>query len=483
MLTISVELLHSTIRATGSEDTSITGGTGRGEWPPSPARLFSALVAADSTGRRQHVTEGRELLLLERAAPPRILASPRDVVLQSSLRERFVVMDKTHIDNKTRMTAAVQEYPARTATAVRPGTRLAPASATVTYAWDDLEVDDGVLQALARRAARVGYLGCADSPVRVTVGTQEVGGREWWAPSDEGTVVLPVPYEGFVGALDDSFERFQSGEPVRRAWVPNRYVRYQPPGPPLEQAAEAVSLWVRFDPPVSGRRLLAVGESFRLAVLEHYTRHVAGDPDKVPSVLSGHGFDGNGYHHTYFIALPDVGHRHARGTLHGGAVVLPPGTAPEVVEGVRGVLWRMNVLAHPGVFETRVHVYGGEERPVSASPARWIGPSRRWVSATPVVHERFQRGGPHLEEVARWCTHAGVVGQPLRFRTATVPLIEGALALVPTEVYRAGKDRRPYSHLEVIFDRAVAGPLVLGGARQFGFGLMFPVHGDGRDSA
>jgi CRISPR-associated protein Csb2 len=482
MLTISVELLHGTIRSTGSEDTSITGDAGRGEWPPSPARLFSALVAADGTGQRQHMTDGRELLLLERAAPPRILASPIDAVLRSDLRDRFVVMDKTHVDNKTRETGAVQEYAGRTNTQVRPGTRLAPASARVTFVWDDLDLDEGTMQALACRAARVGYLGCADSPAAVAVGREKVDGDEWWVPSDDGAVVLPVPYEGFLSALDDSFEHFQAGEPTRRAWVPNRYVRYRPPGHVPDQGAEPVPLWVLFEPSVSGRRLLAVTESFRQAVLEHYTLAVAGDADHVPSVLSGHGFDGTGYHHAHFLALPDVGHRHARGSLHGAAVMLPPGTPAEVVEGVRESLWRISTLARPGVFETRVRPHGGEARQVSASPSRWQGPSRHWVSATPVVHERFQRGGPDLEEVARWCSHAGVMGQLVRFRTATVPILEGALALAPTEVYRAGKDKRPYSHLEVVFDRPVPGPLVLGGARQFGFGLMYPVPSTGRDS-
>lgn len=484
MLAISAELLLGTIRATGFEDTSITGENGEsngaratGEWPPSPARLFSALVAGGGTRVRQPLTDGRELRLLERAAPPRILASQGNDVLRSGLRERYVVVDKAHIDNKTRKTGSVQEYVARTATAVRPGTRLAPASATVTYVWDDVAVDDEVLRALSLRAARVGYLGCSDSPVKLSVATVPVEGESWWVPGNKGTTVLPVPYEGFLDNLDDAFESFQRGEPQRRAWVPNRYARYSPPGDEEDEDAKSTVIWLRFDQPVSGRRLLAVTESLRAAVLERYTLDVAGAPERVPNVLTGHGFSGKGYHHAHFLALPSVGYPYARGALHGAAVVLPAGTPAEVVEGVRACLWRVHELARPGAFKTRVRLYGGEDRPLTATPGRWTKPSRRWVSATPVVHERFERHGPTVSEVARWCDHAGVAARPVSCRTSTVPIGAGALSLSPAEVYRANKERRPYSHLEVVFDRPVAGPLLLGAARQFGFGLMYPAGG------
>jgi CRISPR-associated protein Csb2 len=475
MLTVSVELLHGTLRATGYEDTAITGGSGPGEWPASPARIFSALVAADGTRKRQHLTDGTELRLLERARPPRILADPLARVLTSNLHQRFVVADQTHIDNKTRATGSVQEYPGRTNTVVRPGTRMAPESPRVTYVWDDIADNSTILPALAVRAARTGYLGCADSPVRVYVGNTLPEGDNWWVPSSTGSVILPVPYEGFLQHLDAAFDAFSNGEAPRRAWVPNRYQLYQPPGVQNLSEPQPTAIWARFDRPVSGRHVLRVTETLRRALLELYGRHVASSPEEVPSVLSGHGFATSGYHHAVFLALPDVGHRYARGLLHGAAVVLPPGTPADVVEGVRNCLWQLRVLKCPQVFETGVRLHGGEPRPSAAVPERWLGPSRRWVSATPVVHERYQRHGPTLEEVARWCEHAGVtLARPIFCRALKVPLAEGAPSLSPTEVYREGKPRRPYSHLEVVFDQPVSGPVVLGRARQFGLGLMCP---------
>ena len=478
MLVITVELIHGTIRATGPGDASITGNAADPEWPPSPARLFSALVAAGGSADRLPADRA-DLRLLEAATPPEIVANSLARVLVSPLRERFVVADRTHIDNQTRQTGAVQEYPGRTSVPVRPGTRLAPAVPVVTYVWRYLSLDSQTMRRLKWRAGRVGYLGCSDSPARVTVSDQIPNEGDRWVPDGAGTTVLPVPSPGLLATLDESFLRFQEGEPVRRAWIPTLSMRYREPGPISTAPALPITIWVRFDPPVLGRHLRKVTETLRAALLERYTLEIGGDRAQVPGIITGHGFEGTGYHHAYYLALPDVGHPHARGRLHGGAVVLPPGCPSEVVETVRASLWRVTNLTSPGVFATRLRLFGGEPSPVAANPQRWLGPTRHWVSATPAVQERFHHGGPDLPEIARWCMHAGVSSPPEGARWSRVPLTEGALSLAPSEVHRTAGERRPYGHLSVTFASAVGGPLVLGGARQFGFGLMLPLRARG----
>ena len=469
MLCISVELLHGTLRATGADDTSITGDSGRGEWPPSPARLFSALVAGDGSGPRCRLTDGEELRALELAAPPRILASSDDAVLRSALRERYVVVDKA-------AGGAVQEYVGRTATAVRAGPRLAPRSKHIVYVWDDLEPDDVVIQALRLRAARVAYFGSADSPARLVVSSAPPVGEDWWVPSDDGEVVVPVPYDGFLDNLDHAFARFSEGEAQRRAWVPNRYTRYRAPRQARpETAQEPRAMWLRFSTSVSGRRLLAVTEALRASLLERIDASALALSADDVAIVTGHGFEGTGYQHAHFVALPDVGHLHARGRLHGAVVLLPPGASAEVEQAVLDCLRRTRELAKAQVFRTEMALYGGEVSPAAAHPARWRGPSKHWSSATPVQYERFARHGPSGHEVQRWCEHAGVTARVTSYRLSEIPFLEGAVTLTASEAYRSGHPRRPYAHLEVRFDRPVRGPLVLGGARQFGLGLMFPL--------
>lgn len=83
MLVVSVELLHGTFRG-DPDGTANTGGLSRGEWPPSPSRLFAALVAADGTGERCRVTDGSELRWFVRLPPPVIHAdaAPRHQPLE-----------------------------------------------------------------------------------------------------------------------------------------------------------------------------------------------------------------------------------------------------------------------------------------------------------------------------------------------------------------------------------------------------------------
>ncbi len=226
MLAISVELLLGTFRGASADDTALLGAEGdSGEWPPSPARLFSALVAADGTGTRQRVSDGSELLALEAAGAPAVLADPPERVAASRLRDRFVVVDESYREPASGLTSSVQEYVGRNATLVRPGVRRSPFDPTVTYLWRDLTLADRQLEGIQARAARVGYLGCADSPVRIKVVTQEID--DWdesriWEPDAAGSEALPVPWPGLLSVLDNAFERWSGGESVRRAWLPTR---------------------------------------------------------------------------------------------------------------------------------------------------------------------------------------------------------------------------------------------------------------------
>jgi CRISPR-associated protein Csb2 len=348
----------------------------------------------------------------------------------------------------------------------------------VIYLWRDLSISDDHLWGLKLRAARVGYLGCADSPVRLKVGTDDLASWESlpaWEPDDAGSKVLPVPSVGFLNQLDDAYERWCSGEQVRRAWLTTRFARYRAPGDSVPGVSPPTVLWLRFETPVAGRRVLAVTGALREAVLEGYERGVAGSRALVPPVLHGHGYEGRGFQHAHWLALPHVDSEHADGRIHGAAVWLPPETDGEVVEGVRQVLWHLSTqeLAKPGHFRTKVKVFAGERQPWAANPKRWQGPARSWVSAFPVVHERWQAKGPDLDEVGNWCRHAGIATLPAKFRICRVPLAEGALLLSPHEVIR-GERRHPYSHIEIVFAAEVIGPVVLGQGRQFGLGLMAP---------
>lgn len=471
MLRVTVELLHGTYRADPS-GLAHTGQLTEGEWPPSPLRLFAAFVAADGTRDRCRVTTGEELTFLEAAPPPTIEASEPSVVHHQPLLPRFVVEQSgTAVRGK-----AHQEYQGRKGVQVRPGVRASPRSPRVTFRWD-VDVPAPVLAGLRARAARIGYLGTADSAVAVSIATDDTepeDGHSAWTHDPDGDQTLRVPQPGVLDAMDAHHDRqLVDGPSVHRSQSPGlrRLARYRSPeAPAVAGAPQPTMIWLRFDRAVSGRRVSSLTATLKAAVLDRYQRSV-GEP---PPVLHGHVEDPAHPHElALFVALPDVGFPSSRGRIHGAVVVLPPSTDAQIVESCRRVLHELTELRAPGVV-VDVRPWADERRPLAARPDRWLGrPTRHFATAFPALHER--RGvNVTLTELARWCDHAGLPA-PVAARSARSPFLRGGVDLRPQEVNRHGKAPRPYCHLELTFDEPIEGLVVLGAGRTRGFGLCAPV--------
>ena len=464
MLAVSVELLHGTFRG-DPDGAANTGRLTRGEWPPAPSRLFAALVAADGTGERSRVTDGSELEWFERLPPPVIHAHPQP--WHQILQPRYVVKHEGTASKSTH-----QEYVGRTGALIRPGIRVTPRYPLVVYAWE-ASPPESTLASLRARAARVGYLGAADSPVRVRVLTQVPGSVESeyaFRPDPGGDLAISVPAPGDLRILDTMYETWcEHGADVGRAHYPA--LRHQAPYRSPRSAAHgeppAVLAWLRLDPAVSGRRVSTVTELFKAAVLSKH-QEIHGEP---PAVLHGHGFGDKGYEIARYLALPDVGYPRSRGRIHGLALWLPQGSDPVERQRCRDAALAVRRLTGRGV-DASVSSHYGEERPSAANPKRWTALSQGWATAFPAIHER--RGDLRLAEVSRWCRHAGLP-VPVAFRATREPLVHGAVDLAPAEVNRPGRPGLPYSHVELRFAEPVQGPVVIGAGRQRGFGLCVPI--------
>lgn len=460
MLAIEVELLHGTFR--GDPDGSAnTGGLTRGEWPPAPARLFAAMVAADGTGDRCRVTDGSELEWFERLPPPVIHAD--STPCHQPLRPRYVVRHEGSASKSSH-----PQYLGRIPVEIRPGVRVAPRTPHITYVWN-VEPHGDMLDALRRRAARVGYLGAADSPVRLRVGTtppETEGGVGAFVPDAAGTMAISVPARGHLRVLDTLFEAWsEHGANIARAQFSalRHQVSYSAPGRVPDQDIGAVVAWLRLEHAVSGRRVSVVTGLFKKAVL---SRHQAMHSEP-PPVLHGHGYEGRGFDLARYLALPDVGFPRSRGRIHGLALWLPPDSTADLRSRIAEVAHSIRRLTGAGV-NVGVNPWIGETRPVASNPARWTRKSRCWVTAFPALHER--RVELDLQEVARWCQHAGLP-EPVAFRSARCPLVRGAVDLAPVEVNRPGRPGVPYSHLKIWFNEPVTGPVAIGAGRQRGLGL------------
>lgn len=472
MLFISVELLHGTFRG-DPHGTAGTGGLSRGEWPPSPARLLAAMVAADGTRDRCRLTDGSELEWFEQLAPPVIDAHATP--WQQSLRPRYVV-----VQGGAARKGAHMEYVGRGSTKVRPGVRAAPRVPLIHYVWDT-EVPAGTLDALRKRASRIGYLGASDSPVRVRVGTSRPESAPFmdrFVPDPDGDVVIRVTAADDVRTLDRMFDAWrEGGASVSRIQFPSlrHEARYRSSRSGKSQDQGDVVAWLRLDRAIGGRRVSIITSLFKRAVLRQH-EDLIGEP---PPVLHGHGFDGKGYDLARFLALPDAGYPKSRGRIHGLALWLPPDADRATRISAQTCVQSITQLSGSGL-QVGVRPYAGEPRPVAARPERWCRTSHRWVTVFPAVHER--RGPLSLAEVSRWCRHAGLPA-PIAFRSTRSPLIRGGVDLAPVEVNRPGRPALPYSHVELWFEEPVRGPVVIGAARQRGLGLCVEADEKGEPNA
>ncbi len=461
VLVFNVELLHGTYRA-DPDGSAPTGRQTHGEWPPSPARLLAALISADGTGHQSRRTSGAELEVLAAADPPVIHADPNPI--HQRLVERYVAGQERKSGEQQ------QEYLARKGVLVRPGVRVAPRNPSVRFFYD-IQIGDDELAALEYRAARVGYLGCADSPVNLTVsrtsqidadGTEDMA----WIPDPEGHEMVNIHAAGDVARWAAAFEAWSKQGATRsqtRRYQPRSMYR-QPDTAVPKPDQGGVRVWLHFQRPVSGRRAAVVAHGLKQAALARYQEH--GGP---PAWLHGHVSTGADYQLARFLVLPNVGHPHSDGRVHGAAVWVPEGVEESEARNLANSLHSIESLSlADGKTITIDRSHGGW----TTNPRRWTSPARRWVTALPAVSDRHQR--IDFEAVVRWCEQAGLP-KPIQVRISRKPLVPGGVDLHPTETRRPGHTQtRPYAHVELIFEDLVGGPVVIGAARSYGLGLCVP---------
>lgn len=373
MLAIEVELLTGRYAATAHND------RGRAEWPPHPARFFSALVAAlhDHAVVDQH--ERDALLWLEEQNAPSLRVDPDVKVGRRQVQDVYVpVNDVTLGDDMAIRAAEARVAEARTPAAKRKAeaalekarkdaiaieaepsysalemaTALMPApfvgyggkekgrikrqqgrtrqvrtfpvalpeTPTFAFLWPMADPSPH-RAALERLCARVTRLGHSSSLVRCALVDGDL--TPTLVPSDEGDVVLRVIGPNQLNRLDQAFEHHQGMQMRVLPARPQRYrsaLKVTAATPPAESVFSAD--WVVFER-VGGSRPLAsrttdLARALRGALIELQGNRA------LPETLSGHAESGpTEQPHVAFVPLPFVGHEHADGALMGCALVLP----------------------------------------------------------------------------------------------------------------------------------------------------------------
>lgn len=531
MLAIEVELLTGRYAATAHND------RGRAEWPPHPARFFSALVAALHDYEDADQAERAALLWLEQQSAPSLWVDPESRVGRRQVQDIYVPVNdvtlggdaairlaeakvaeaktpattsraEAALENVKREAVAIDAQPSdkalKTAASLMPERRtrqvrtfpvVRPETPTFAFLWPTADPSPH-RAALEQLCARVTRLGHSSSLVRCSAVDRDL--TPTLVPSDEGDVVLRVVGPGQLERLDRAFEHHQG---VQSRVLPARPQRYRSaskvtaPPPPAESVFSTD--WVLFERvggsrPVSSRAT-DLARALRGALIELH-----GNQD-LPATLSGHAESGpTEQPHVAFVPLPFVGHEHADGALMGCALVLPR----ELAKNDRELLLRLvakwekeradqrgNLTLAGGTLPSFIVRRVDVSAKAALDPTRWCRASTRFITATPIALDknpgnlRSNQDGT-ARKAALEAQHSiseaclRVVGvRPVSVEVSLAPLLPGAQHVRDFLPWpgRPGRTPRVRVHADICFATPVRGPLLLGAGRYFGLGLCLPV--------
>jgi CRISPR-associated protein Csb2 len=463
------------------------------EWPPAPARLFQALVAASHQGAHGLIHQsGRDEALrwLERQPPPAILAP--EAVRQRDHLVNYVPNNDDEfqgLDN-----SGYDRSHVRTDKSL--GGWFLPAPLAVTFRWEltGTPEDRRCSEVLCAMVSLLSYIGRTGDSVHAvgrvleTVPSSEANGRSHWRPleRDGGRWLAPAP--GFLDLLNRRFPRSVSAEPPD--FTNTRQVDY------------ATGDEIRFDAPIAVFEMLRLDADKKLAFAPRDLRQAAGmvrdamlqwaaanpaiprhfGPDRIARFLQGHKSatspERSEGGHFAVVPLPSINPpaftadgwiRHVALLGLGLASDADRELFHELTRGLHGASLRDNGVPRG---ELRLLTPRGQQRGLLR---HFNGPARRWRSLTPVVLTGFTRRGRSAETcLARAFVQQGFAQEHIEsLATFSGPIVPTAQRARDYHVqgYLA---TTPRVHAEVIFRQQVAGPLVIGRGRFTGLGLFVP---------
>lgn len=460
---------------------------GMPEWPPSPGRLFQALVAAAAQGGGRSEEADAALRWLERLPPPTIIAPPVDTG------RGFTAF----VPNNDGDAESDPAQPQRIGKAIRA--HLLPEGAVVSYLWDDIEA---LPEAMPDLAHQLYQLGRGVDPAFASLRICEASYVEAEAVLSRAILLRPsraevggvdCPTAGTLDSLDARFLAFRKRLTVSGRGRAARIAFANPPRPRFARVAYASG---------SASQLLLYD------LRDRDGRFHAVDPTEAGLLIPAWLADAAARLGSSLEALAE------RFVIGRGAGAREIGRRvrafPVPTVRAAGDRWiRRLALEIPAACPLRRADLEWAFQASEAFAARWGRPvpaddcsmlrryqnaSRLWQSETAVVLpvdrrrlasrgrksgcERTREEAAARSAVVTALRHAGVLAQVASIRVQREPFAgRGARA-----EHFAGDARFPGEakwHVEVGFAEAVRGPLLLGNGRFVGLGLMRPA-ADGR---
>lgn len=401
------------------------------EWPPHPDRLFQALVDAA-------LPEDRPALAwLERQAPP-------DVDCGAAAALQWGRDGCAYVPTNYPIKGLQDTLPEYRGKQARHFPMAVP-DGLLRYVWH-CEPPPSIFDSLCRTVARVTHLGRADSLAMLALESGAPPCR--WTVKDSGKLPMRVAQPGRLQQLDEAFANGRRSPVAPQAHYGDNTTNSAVAGP-----WEGLVV-MRLSKPIAVEHTALASDAFRRAVLSKLG-------DNAPLLAHGHSAE----IHMAWVGLPNLG-EFGDGTLIGLAMAVPQNCDPlERAYCVAAALSLDHIMLAGNRFNLT--------RPTSAMSLHertWAKSARRWVSATPVVLDRFPKGKVTAEEVvAMGCERAGLP-RPIRVNLSQ----NSALAMPPARAFHLRKPGGLYAHVVLEFERPVLGPVLVGKERYFGLGLFLP---------
>ena len=435
------------------------------EWPPHPARLFSALVAAWADTDELDSEERAALEWLESQAPPEIAASeavPRKAVshfvpvndasvvsrswyerrasdvtglaiqlhaelaasggeltkkaaqVERKLARARDVEAQVGLAGNTNPTSAVTMLPEQRGKQGRFFPSVTPDEPRVSFLWD-VPAPDEVAEALDRLLRRVTRLGHPSSLVSCRLTGNASGTTFERGEIGEGGHNMRAVRRGQLAELERQFSRHGGVKPRSLPYTNVQYRAVVESVQHLERERNpnTAGQWIVFEFMPGSRsfpatRAVELATAMRAAVFLH-----AEDP--IPEEISGHLPDGapTAVPHVAFIPLPYVGFEHADGRLLGLAVSVPDAVSAHARRAVYRAIGNWERAAGHDDLKLTLGAQGairlcrqrGPATLISLRPDAWSRASRRWVSATPIAlprHPGRLGGGTAAARARAW---------------------------------------------------------------------------------
>ncbi len=460
----------------------LLGREGPPEWPPSPYRLFQALVAGVARHGKLDSEVGKSLGWLESLPAPLIIA-PHSC--DGQIVTRFVPNNDgdKEPDRQKRLTGKTS----------RPTILLGLPE--VHYLWPISEVVPEVIGAI--QAAR--FLSCLGWGIDMAYGDGQVfdvdgvGGLQGirWIPKP-GTFrengLLRVPKKGsmkdLMNAHQSALSRIDHGKPLRTVEKPAAFDRVFYASSELSIGRPCAVFALRTDSDDAYRhshaQLIHIAGMTRCAAIkmmkELPPEGIANPDEWIKSFVAGHRPESqNDHKQLSYIPLPSIGHEHADAMIRRVMIIAPFGFDSE-----------LRHLAGQLDGEQLQREAGGDgpilDRLRSDGVTRqYLGSSKVWGSVTPVILPGHDDRKPEktIKLIERALAQSGIeLG--CQFTWGALPNFKNCLP-----AYKLGRnDRGPGCfrpdhlkglsavHLRITFEHPVAGPLTIGAGRHCGLGVM-----------